>query len=131
MGAYDDVCGMQVKAGPCEFEHYGIGDRVPLEDGLYLCPDGAFVVKYGIVLWCTVETWEEGADGKFVQTGWPRVFDKWGTYIYLDALLEERSPVAKVLEPRRISKSEAEYETLLAEIVGLIERKVGSNPRRA
>ena len=47
MGMYDTYgeLGMQLKNGPCIFNHYKVGDLVPLLDGIYVSLEGSIVVQ--------------------------------------------------------------------------------------
>lgn len=78
MGIFDYVAGMQVKATPDpEMHDYKIGEKVPLQDGAYVCYEGIFIVKEGRVL-AASET----------------VFNKWGGQLEPFELLHQTSPVS-------------------------------------
>ncbi len=94
MGSYDYVGQIQVKAGPCEFNRYGVGDEVPFSDGIYLAYEGAFAVKDGkLVYVAETEYSEEGAVVKPAP-----IFDKWGGELDLPGLIENRNPIAQALQ---------------------------------
>jgi len=82
MGNYDTVGArdLQIK---CVYhptptmEHFNIGDKIPLADGVYICYEGWFVVQDGIVF----------AEGE-------KVFDKYGGEVETEALVDRENPVA-------------------------------------
>jgi len=56
MGLYDTVVDktkniyIQVKSTECEMKDYGVGDEIPLPDGIHIGYEGAFVVDHGKIL---------------------------------------------------------------------------------
>lgn len=84
MGVYDTVGNnqIQIKISP-KMRYYRIGDKFPHKDGLYLTPEGWFVVLGSIVLL-------EGT----------KIFNKYGDKIKdeVKQLLDTFNPVAKVVE---------------------------------
>ena len=86
MGVYDTVGEdwIQIKCVPrSSMKHYNIGDIIPLDDSLYLCPDGWFVVKNSKVL-CTGDR--------------NTVVDKWGNLLDLEKTININNPISLVLE---------------------------------
>lgn len=90
MGVYDEVGdrGIQIKCidGPM-LNQYGIGDDIPLPDGLFIGFEGWFVVKDGKVL-C------EGSD----------IYNKWGGELSPDKIISGDNPIAKLLADLRVEE---------------------------
>ncbi|MFX0200520.1 MAG: hypothetical protein ACFFCW_30750 [Candidatus Hodarchaeota archaeon] len=82
MGCYDFVGkeNIQIKLLDCEFIHYNIGDKIALDDGLYLSYEGWFVVDKGNVL----------------ITG-DKVFSKWGNEIEISDIIEKLNPLYEII----------------------------------
>jgi len=87
MGIYDTVSEkhIQIKCtpNPC-LHHYFVGEKIPLDDGLYLGFEGWFVVRKGKV--------REYGD---------RVFSKWGDEIKLEDILSRYNIVEQVIERKK------------------------------
>lgn len=105
MGIYDFVGygKIQVKMNPHGY-HYYLGDTVPFDDGLYLTPDGWFVVKDSIVV----------IDGK-------QCFNKYGTNIVkeLEYFLDVFNPLTKVVDEveKKYFGKGCEYQDSLGELM--------------
>lgn len=83
MGSYDIYGdGIQLKVGPCECDRYNAGDIVPIDDGVYVTPEGVVVVHGGRLL-CAIVTSE--------------VVTKWGDVLNLHDLLDTYNPVAQAI----------------------------------
>ena len=50
MGVYDEYAGLQLKVGPRRLDQYIVGDKVPIEDGVYVAWGGVVVVKGGMFI---------------------------------------------------------------------------------
>lgn len=61
---------IQLKNGPCKMEDYKVGDKVPLDDGVYVGREGVVVV----------------IDGKFA-AAFNHLTDKWGDLFDLGSLM--------------------------------------------
>ena len=66
-----DGDGLQYKVGGLFGRDYDIGDKIAIADGVYLCFEGAFVVKDSIVVAAFPEK---------------EIFDKWGARFDLDKI---------------------------------------------
>lgn len=73
---------MQFKNGDCIGQYFNIGDEIHLEDGIYFCSQGAFVVLERMVR--KAFTRDESI-----------LFDKWGNRIEYPKL---KSPVEEAME---------------------------------
>lgn len=80
MGVYDTFGDTQIKAGPCAMKHYKIGQSVPLENGVYVAPDGVVVIAGGIFV-------AEFSDLR----------DKWGGRLDCDTVLDARHPIKQAM----------------------------------
>jgi hypothetical protein len=80
MASFDLYGDIQLKAGNPKRKAYVVGEKVPVEDGVYVTPHGMVVVRGGKLL----TTFDE-----------VKVIDKWGTPIGLDEMLSARKPVAQ------------------------------------
>ena len=82
MGCYDTYgkIRMQMKIGCDGMSDYSIGDRVPLEDGIYLGYGGAIVVKDGIFI-----------------AEFENIRDKWGNLMSCNDLIASNNPISKYL----------------------------------
>jgi len=76
MGIYDTYGGIQLKVGDVDMNYFDVGDTVPIEDGVYLTPEGIVVIL----------------DGKLVRT-FEKAISKWGEPI-------DPEDILKVLELR-------------------------------
>ena len=78
MGCYDFVGKeyIQIKLLNCEFIHYNVGDKIDLEDGLYIAYEGYFVVN----------------DGKILITD-NKIYDKWGGELTTSELIDKYNPL--------------------------------------
>lgn len=74
-GFEEEYVEVQIKINATQ-EYYRIGDQSPLEDGIYLAPDGAVVICDGRVVTIT-----------------KRLFDKWGNALNPDELVGRNNPV--------------------------------------
>lgn len=83
MGLFNEFAGVQLKVGKCLCEHYEIGDKVPLDDGIYIGYEGAVVVKDNILVACFSE-----------------LKTKWGHKIKPSSLLRDSryNPIQKVID---------------------------------
>jgi len=77
MGVYNMLGDCQIKAGPCDMEHFVIGEKVPLPDGVYVAHEGIVVVIMGVFV------------GEF-----STLTDKWGGEIDPVDVIEKLNPVA-------------------------------------
>ena len=84
MGAYDTFGsqGAQLKCGNCEYIHYNVGDKVPIDDGAYLDYGGLVVVIDKGHLVAVVDS----------------LSDKWGGPIDSDEILNTTSEVVAAIE---------------------------------
>lgn len=80
MGVYDEYAGLQLKVGPCNLDYYDIGDKVPIEDGIY-------------VAWCGVVVIKEGV---FVAT-FEHLLSKWGGVIETKDILMPHDPISAAI----------------------------------
>ena len=48
MGVYDEYAGLQLKVGPCQLGQYALGDKVPIDDGVYVAWGGVVVIRNGL-----------------------------------------------------------------------------------
>lgn len=76
MGVYNIYDGAQLKVGDCDMDVFEPGDKVWLEDGVYLAMEGAVVVKGGILIGC-----------------FHNIQSKWGNKFDLDELLDSHNPI--------------------------------------
>lgn len=75
MGTYDTYGQSQLKVGPCTLDHYELGAKVPIPDGIYLGHPMAVVI----------------VGGRFVAE-FPRLVDKWGGLVSYDEVFAARHP---------------------------------------
>ena len=64
-------CRIKTKLVEVYSDQYNVGDTVPLADGIYICYEGAIVVKGGIFIMETED-----------------LFDKWGRSMFPDEILD-------------------------------------------
>lgn len=88
MGMYDTYGNCQLKAGSCIGSDYKIGDKVPVSDGIYLCNEGAIVIKDGIFV----------AEFKSLAS-------KWGDKIEIDPIISELNPITQAIKNREHGNS--------------------------
>ncbi len=52
MGIYDTYGenGIQIKIGDVKMNYFYVGDKVPVNDGIYVAHEGIFVVKRGVLI---------------------------------------------------------------------------------
>jgi len=82
MASFDLYGDIQLKAGEPKRKAYMVGERVPIEDGVYLTPSGMVIIQ----------------DGKLLTTFSDlKVIDKWGEEIELNETLSARKPVAQAV----------------------------------
>lgn len=81
MGVYDTYGNIQLKVGPCGLNEYRIGNKVPIDDGIYIAYGGAIVVK----------------DGKLVAE-FQKVYDKWGHPLDMSSVLDCNNAVVQALK---------------------------------
>ncbi len=70
---------IQLKTGDCVFDHFKVGDRITMPDGVYVGFEGAVVIKEGFFI------------AEFPSE---EVVDKWGGQINIDA----SNPVKQVVD---------------------------------
>lgn len=83
MGCYDTFgeLGIQLKCTECLLDHFNVGDKVPLPDGIYVGYEGCVVVY----------------QGEFVaELPLEEVRDKWGCPIEID--IDARNPISAVVK---------------------------------
>ncbi len=108
MGVYDYVGGMQVKATPNpEMKRYSLGNVIPLLDGLYLCPDGAFAVSGSVIVYINEN---EYSKGKLLKPA--AVFDKWGNPVSLSELIGRNNPVFQAMQQLQKEKGQGRGDNL-------------------
>jgi len=98
MGIYDEYEGVQLKVGDVGMCYYRIGDKVKLQDGVYVAPDGAVVIKNKKLFMTT----------KNVQ-------DKWGGNIQV----KNNNPIFDAAKKILIGQLQAENERLIQAIKDL------------
>lgn len=93
MGMYDIYgdFGIQLKVGDVEMNHYRLGQKVSVDDGIYLAPDGVVVVKDGIFV---------------VDFQHPCLWSKWGDALNIEKIIGGMNPVEEAL--RSFVKSKIE-----------------------
>ena len=80
MGVYDEYSGIQLKVGPCLLDQYSIGDKVPIEDGIYVGGGGIVVINRGV----------------FVRA-FEHLLSKWGGVIEPEAVLAPHDYIRKAI----------------------------------
>ena len=83
MGTYNTYGdnGIQLKVGDLCLQHFEVGSKVDIEDGIYIAYEGIIVIKDGIFI------------AEFDQ-----LIDKWGGILPLDEILDNENPVAKIVK---------------------------------
>lgn len=85
MGLFDEVCGIQIKCTHDPIlKKYNLGDKIKLEDGIYLGYEGWFRIL----------------NGKITDTG-KNIFNKWGRLLSMEEILNLDNPVAWAVNSRR------------------------------
>ena len=79
MGVYDTYGSSQLKVGPCEMKVYKIGDKVWIEDGLYIGDSSFIVIARGIFM-----------------AEYDSATSKWGDKVHTDTILEPFHPMRKI-----------------------------------
>jgi len=86
MSIYDTVTEKQIQIKctpePC-MHHYFVGDRIPLEDGLYIGNEGWFVIEKS-----KVRNYGE------------KIYTKWGDEITLQEILSPHNIIGRVLKKK-------------------------------
>jgi len=82
VGIYDTVGSnnIQIKLLDSSLHHFNIGDKIEVQDGLYIGLDGWFTVKNGTVS-------DEGTV----------IFDKWGNQLNCGEIIQNRSEVVQAI----------------------------------
>lgn len=89
MGMYDTYGQCQLKVGECLGTHYQMGDKVDIADGVYLCNEGAIVIKDGIFI---VE--------------YEKINSKWGHELDTSELIEKLNPIFQIVENQKNNHNE-------------------------
>lgn len=82
MEKYDVYGDMQLKVGNCRGNTFSLGDRVPIDNGVYITHTGAVVIADGRLKYCI-----QNED----------IYDKWGKSIDIEEAIEARNPIEKAL----------------------------------
>jgi len=80
VGVYDEYEGIQLKIGDCNLDSFRIGDKVPIDDGIYIAYEGAAIVLDGVLITTDL-----------------KLFDKWGKMLDPTEFIENRNPVSRVI----------------------------------
>lgn len=82
MQKYDTYEEAQLKVGDCRGNTFNLGDRVPIDDGVYLAHTGAVIIMEG-----RLKYYIKNED----------IYDKWGKSIDIQEAIEARNPIEKAL----------------------------------
>lgn len=96
---YDTYGNCQLKTGECIGDNYEVGDKVPISDGIYLCNEGAIVIK----------------DGIFVAE-FESLVSKWGHKIEIDPIISELNPITQAIMNQKKMEMELYLECILGKI---------------
>jgi len=101
MGMYDTYGNCQLKIGECIGFNYEVGDKVDIADGIYLCNEGAIVIK----------------DGIFVAE-FNELISKWGHKIEIEPIVSELNPITQAMR----AQEKKEMELYLEIISGIMKK---------
>jgi len=89
MGCYDTYgrLEMQLKCGECLLNNFAVGDKVDIQDGVYVAYEGVAVVKDGIFI-----------------AEFENLTDKWGGKISPEEIIESRNPIGIYLKVIKIDR---------------------------
>jgi hypothetical protein len=96
---------IQIKAGDCLMQHYNVGSKTNLKDGIYVGFEGAVAIRLGKVV----------AESKWLTS-------KWGGAIDCEHILWNRIPLPAIEYERKIKRLERVIENYKRIVAAMAKR---------